>query len=199
MKIKQYPFVVFFLLLAASLYAQEDLFYYAAQQKARIDCSIYKTRIVQADEALNLQTPNSFNAQMSAYLTERLTEDKGIEQKLQLIKHFDEKDELTKIEARSLFVGIGKNKQAIRIRVLSTYYYLREDNYILVHQATSMDGAEMQDAFDTGWILFDSRSGEVEIMVVNDEVQDEVAMERSENEKVARVSYIGALLFKELK
>lgn len=190
--------LLFLLLLTCGLQAQEDPYYYAEQQRTRIECSIYESKMIQADDALDLKAPNSFNAQMSAYMKERFTDEQGTEKRLQLHKYFDDQGEVVKVEARSYYRGIGANKQAMEMRVLSTYYYLAEENNILIHQMTNMNGEEMQDEFDTGWILFDAATGEVKVMVVNEEEQDETAMERPENEKIAQVSYIGALLFKEL-
>lgn len=195
-----FTFLSLLLLSSSMLSAQEndDPFYYAEQQRVRVECSIYRSQTVEANAALKTGSPNSFNALLSSYMQERFVNNKSLDKKLQLIKYFDANGDLVKIEARSFFSGIGKEKQRLEMRVLSTYYYLPQDNRLLVHQMASMNGAEMENSFDTGWTLYEASTGDVIAMVINEEVQDEVALEREDNQRTARVSYIGALLFKEL-
>lgn len=179
-------------LYSLSLSAQVDAFDRSVikDERVLIDCWIYKTKTYKVDKALNLKEPNSFNALISSYaLSESVVESS----EFQLTKYFENKDNPIKIEARSR-VDMGGMKF---VSAYSAYYYFESEEFILVEQSYYFTETDIIES-EKGWMLFDANTGELKAMVLNGQEKDLDNMS-AQNQKVAEMTYKGALLFRDLK
>lgn len=161
------------------------------RQRIYIDCGFYKNRTYKVNDALNVENPNSFNALLSSYAWK---DGEPLEQRLELSKYFEDKDKPLKIEARSS-VSDGLFDD---MRVYSVYYFLYPEGFLLVEQSYHLQQMDQMNEAESGWILFDLEEGDVKIMVVNGEEKDVTALS-PQNQKVAELTYAGAMLFKDLR
>lgn len=179
--------------LAFSSQAQLDAFQKLEldEKIVAVDCQFFKSEHIDASKALDLEAQNSFQALLSSFFMRGSVPEL---QQLDLQRHTDEEGKVHKITARSLVSSEEKGKMWVH----TVTYYLYDSHQIYIDQAFYYERPDSEEPeIDQGWILLDLETGAVDPMTVNGSEKDPESLS-DQNQKVAKASYEGALLFKDI-